>query len=544
MAKVTLEKVGPGNSFYSFTAKYSLEEASNPSAHRTFHRLCSLMRKMNVRTGIVEELDLNFPEIKEEIDAINIYHSGKTEFKLYRLTFVIRDVTDMSKIGTLVDSDFLASAILINYKNTEGTWRSYIYKAIVTIPKIYATADSPPLPLLNTYVHACNNFSCEVQTGESAPHKFNVTGTFFAQQNGTTSVCCHAALAACINNATFIKGPAITPEAINKILGIDHINSRFGRRDNEKKGLTVVEIDTFLKARNLNRLWFDFFSRPLVPYNQLIYNYIESGCPVLLGFTTESPHDLHVVAVLGHTLLSDIWRSEAEPVYSTFAERLEYKPASKWVDNFIIHDDNFGMNLCLPIDSLKRTTFPKYDPTFRASWAAVIIPETVKTQATEAEYASSVVTEDALKFRQTKGTLDPWCERLLNNPASKVIRTFLVSKEEYENGLKITDFDGKGFSHEDREALTKDLPALFWLAEITTIDLYCANKTKIIDFFYGCDHPLLKDENQVFSRWLQIRFPSVLITRDAPNKYAMKPLRVQSHYPLLKFKNQSDTLDW
>jgi hypothetical protein len=497
---------------------------------------------MNVRTAVAEELEADHTAIKDEIEALNTYLSGKTELKSYRLTFIDRDVDDLSKVAGLPDSDFLASAILINYKNTEGKWKSYVYRAVVAVPKIYSS--SPPLPLLNTYLHVTNAFPCEVRINDDVLHKFVVTGTYFGQQNGVTNVCSHAALTACLNNAAFLRLPPITPESINKILNIDHATVRFGKGLSERGGLNAVEFETVLKAYNVERFWFDFFEYPLIPYNQVIYNYIESGCPVILAFTTENPYNLHVVTVLGHTLLSDIWRPEAEPVYSTFAERLEYKPASKWIDNFIIHDDNFGMNLCLPIDSLKRTTFPKYDPTFRAIWAVAVIPEKVTTPASEAEYASSLVIEDVLKFLEKKGPLDPWCQHIWNNPANKVIRTFLVSKEEYVSSLKKTDFSGARFSSEDCEALGKDLPPFFWLAEISTIDLYSANKTKIIDFFYSCEHGQVKDENEVFERWLQIRFPSMLIVKDAVDKYAMKPLEVSSHYPLLKFVTQSETLDW
>jgi hypothetical protein len=502
------------------------------------------MRKMNARTAIVEELSPDFPEIREEIEAINTYYSSKATVRAYRFTFLLQKADDLAQISGLKDEDFLASATLINYKNGEGADKSYIYRAIVAVPKIYNSSLASPLPLLNVYLHVCKTFPCDVSVSETGVHKFNVTGTLFAQQNGITSVCCHAALSTCINNAVFLSRPMLSSEDINKGLGIDHIKVRFGKGNTDKKGLTVLEVDGFFKKSNLNVFWIDFFGNPLVQYNQWIYNYIESGCPVLLFFTTENPNELHVVSVLGHTLLSDIWRSEAEPVYSTFSERFEYKPASKWIDNFIIHDDNFGMNLCLPIDSLKRTTFPKYDPTFRARWAAVVLPDNVRTQAIEAEYASSVVTEDALKFRETKGPLDFWCQRLLQNPEAKVIRTFLLSREEYEYSLHNTDFYGNSFSPDDREALTRGLPPLFWLAEITTIDLYCANKTKIIDFVYGCEFAQWKDANEVFSRWLQIRFPSVLITRDANNSYVPTPLSVGSHYPIVRLKNQTNSLDW
>ena len=155
-----------------------------------------------------------------------------------------------------------------------------------------------------------------------------------------------------------------------------------------------------------------------------------------------------------HTRASDLWRSEAEPAYSARAGRFEYKPASKWVDNFIVHDDNFGMNLCLPIDSLKRTTFPKYDPTFRALCAGVLIPKGVRTLPTEAEYASSAVARDILIPAYNANALDAWCRRLIDHPETMVIRTFLVSKDEYANSLFKSDFKGDRFFDEDREELT------------------------------------------------------------------------------------------
>lgn len=145
-------------------------------------------------------------------------------------------------------------------------------------------------------------------------------------------------------------------------------------------------------------------------------------------------------------------------------------------------------------------------------------------------------------MKRTVG-LDVWSDRLLANPASKVIRTFLVSKDQYENSLDKTDFNGNRFSKKDQEKILKGIPHLFWLSEISTIDLYCANKTKIIDFLYGCDPPKWKDANEMAERWLKIRLPSALLTRDLGSPPTLDTVSISSHYPLLKFQNQQDSLD-
>jgi hypothetical protein len=541
---ITIEDVGLGNSFYSFAGRYACDEASKPSTQRTLHRFCSLMRKMDVETAIIEDLLPEHPAIKKEIDAIQRYYKNQAEIIAYRVTCLNKKIRKIEEIRKCGDDDFLSSALLINFKSPKSEWKSYLFRAIVTTPKLYNRLGSAQVPLLNTYLHVSKTFDCEVSEAEGRIHGFKITGTYFSQQNGVTSVCCHAALSTCINNVSFLPLGEIEPEYINNVLGIDHVKTRFGNGEKEMKGLTLETIDDFFEKVKINSLWISFFDNPLVEYNNWIYHYIESECPVLLFFTTNNPNDLHVVSVLGHTFLSDIWRSEAEPVYSLFTGRLEYKPASNWVDNFIIHDDNFGMNLCLPIDSLKRSTLPRMDPTFRAYYAAIILPQTVKTEAVEAEYASSIISKVTLETLKKTVGLDIWSDRLFANPSSKVIRTFLVSKTQYEYNLTRSDFAGNGFSEEDQIKILKDLPTLFWLSEISLIDLYCANKTKIIDFFYGCNNPKLKDPDEVNSRWIKMRLPSILLTNHPGSQPSSDMLSVNSHYPLLKFQNHKDSLEW
>lgn len=542
-----LRKVGSGHSFFSFINNFCLEEKSSLSINRALHRLCTLMRKMDVKTCVIEDIMPSYKDIHDELIALTTYYGEKVEMVAYRFTFISNEVASLEEIPLLKEGNFLSSAVLINFKKPDdGKYKSYLFSAIVTIPKINNHNKFGTIPLLNNYLHIHKTFPCEVNISEKNLFKFNITGTFFCQQNSITSVCAHASLCMTINNMNLPGIGIISPEHINKIVGVDHRSIRLGNPPN-KEGLTKEEIITVLQRYGLAITWIDFFENPNIEYNDFIYRYIESRCPVLLVFSTFG-NSAHIVPVLGHTLNSDMWRPEAEPAYLNIKSRLNYKPTSAWIDHFIIHDDNFGMYFCLPVEALKRVTLPQYDPNFRANLAVAVIPSGVTTPAWEAEWASAVVIKDMFnRYLDNKLLLDDWSYRIIaSDPAHRpiVIRTFLVTKDDYATGLNEKDFEGNEFSEQDKENLIKDLPSKFWLSEITLPDLYAANKSKIVDFFYDCNLSILENTEDIFKRWIQIRIPGVMIKRDVNGSSLTVPMSVKSHYPLLRYKSEQDLLDW
>lgn len=509
------------------------------------------MRKMNSKTVGIEDIEPSYSEIKDECLAIKTYYGKDIEIRAYRFTFLSEKITAIQEIPQLKSSSFLSSAILINFTDPNGKWNSYLFNAIVSIPKVANYAKFGAIPLLNYYLHIYKTFRCKVSISGHNTYEFNIIGTFFCQQNRITSVCAHASLCMTINNMHFkkmgLQDPGIiSAEHINKIIGVDHDNIKFGPN---KQGLTKEEIQDVLKNFGLSITWMNFFENPNVEYNEYIYNYVESKCPVLLAFTTHGTA-LHVVPVLGHTLNSDMWKPEAESAYSIQGSRLNYKSTAAWVDHFIIHDDNFGMYSCLPIDALKRVTLAKYDPTFRACFAVVVLPSGVTTPSWEAEWASIVVVKDLLqRLRQRGIMLDDWSYKIISSdeiqpPRPIVARTFLANKEDYAKSLAQADSEGKKFSKSDKEKLIKDLPYRFWLSEITLPDLYTANKTKIIDFFYGSDYSDLTNYEDIFQRWIQIRFPYLLLKRRIAGEACVFSMSVKSHYPILRFGTKTDVLEW
>lgn len=544
MSKPRLVPVGKGHSFFSFINKYCLGEAPGLSHNSAFHRLCSLMRKMDVKTAAIEEMPHLHDEIKEECSALNTYYKKEIKVRVFRITFLTEKISTLKDISILKNESFLSSSIVINFKEPKRGWRSYLFSAIVTIPKIKNDPKFGDIPLLNNYLHICRTFKREINISEDNKIEYAIRGTYFCEQNSITSVCAHASLCMILNNMDLTVG-LITPEHINRIIEVDHNEKRFGDKPNVR--FTNEEIEKVLRTYGLTYELLDFFGNPNMEYNDYIYKYIESKCPVLLIFQTDATVS-HVVPIFGHTLNSDMWRPEAEIAYSP-SSRLDFlKSASAWVDHFIIHDDNFGMYFCLPVDALKRITLPKYDPTFRAHYAVVIKPQNVTTPPREAEWASSIVIVDFLQWcHRARIPLDVWTNRLADRIFKGrpiVIRTLLATKEDYIKNLNEKDFENNSFSDTDKQELTKDLPDYFWLSEMTLPDLYTANKNKVIDFFYGCNYSEPTNENEIWQRWLQLRFPFVLLKQNAEGSITPFPLSVKSHYPLFRFVSEQDVLDW
>src|SRR5690606_35690058 len=99
---------------------------------------------------------------------------------------------------------------------------------------------------------------------------------------------------------------------------------------------------------------------PGLEFQRLLYDFIESGRPALLGFElaphpTSGERSRHVVPIFGHTFNEDLWVPEAERHY--FAHTRASSPAESWLSIYLAHDDIFGPSVCLPRHYLGRDQF-------------------------------------------------------------------------------------------------------------------------------------------------------------------------------------------
>lgn len=510
------------------------------------------MRKMEAKTAIVENIEPHDGLIREEKEALDRYFDCNIEMRIFRLSFCIEKISNEEELKKLDgNNSFLANATIINFKET-NSWHSYIFNAIVTIPmmkpkkkEIYHNF----IPLLNNYIYSIKMFDCQIKCSDKDIYTYKIFGSYFCQQNSFTSVCGHAALCMTINNTDLSKIGIITAEHLNKFLLIDHKSKRISENIN----ILDTDIMSFLESMGLSVVGKNFFEnnydgKPVIDYSEYLYRYIESRHPCLLIFTTKEKNVMHIVPILGHTLNTDLWKPEAEIAYSNTVEtealEFNYRSASAWVDHFLIHDDNFGMYSCLPVDLLRRTTSFKSEPSFRAMKAIIIKPKNEKTPALEAEKNSIEIMKDNIidVINSSRDAVNFWIHELaayvsnkLNTPF--VVRTLLVTKEDYHKNLNHRDFGDIMFTIEEKKEIMEGLPEIFWLTEITLPDLYTANKTKLVDIFYKSD----ADKDVREENWIQTRLPGFLIKK---SKKTFVPLGVSSHYPLFRFKEAHEIYEW
>lgn len=544
------QRVEKGHSFFKFIEAYCFEEKQASLINRPLHRLCSLVRKMGVKTAVIEELPPSYKNVDTECQALETRYETALEFVIFRITFVRETVDDIERLMGLNDAAFLATATLINYKNPDGLWQSYLFSSIVREPKIFDDPKFGTLPLLNNYLHIRKTFHCMVELG-GVVKEFSITGSFFCQQNKVTSVCAHAALCMTLNNMSLSTSLMFYPESVNAIIGVNHTSRKLGPNDVSKEDTQKV-----LEQVGLTIDYRDFDANPEpINYRDFVYQHIESRSPVLLVFSI-ADRISHVVPVLGHTLNPDVWTPEAVPAYLNAGppSRLEdyYSSVRAWVDHFIIHDDNFGMYFCLPADALKQATvgdsISGHSAEMLRVWLAVgVIPAGVTTPGWEAEAACALMTINIFQHFHNEGTiLDEWNKRILSSvnatPSRQLlIRTFLEERGEYMKSLDVDDFESHVFSGAEKEELMRDLPERFWLCEVTLPQLYTANKSKLIDFYYGCNYPTVEEDYNVLAeRWIQIRLPTVLYRRTS----GPVPLSVTSHYPLFRFNSEAGGIEW
>jgi hypothetical protein len=183
--------------------------------------------------------------------------------------------------------------------------------------------------------------------------RFSVPGLLYAQQNGITNICAHVALRSVIPR--FNKGNDMTYREMNRILGIDHITNWVGPKElnnphTDERGLSIDQMELILDSAGSRVIRADYAqsSAPKVPYQRYVYGSIESGFPSIIVFDTNQTGSKHAIPVFGHTFNRDTWVPSAERGYFQVGSHTGYLPSESWVSSFVMHDDNFGSNFCVP----------------------------------------------------------------------------------------------------------------------------------------------------------------------------------------------------
>jgi hypothetical protein len=562
------------------------------------------MRKMGVQSVVVETLHpaKGTPgqiehEVWRDTIALNNYFEQPVITTIIRLTFSAAPLAhpdDLEKKSH--QSSFLASAVIFNFRLRDNEWQSYIFSSVVSTLKrpfrfkaLDGTEKEGFMPLLNNYVHCAKDFPCQIIIDASAIFNFKIYGTFYCQQNKFTSVCFHASACMAINNLEGRVTELVYPEEVNSILDFNHAD----RKIISDAELGPKQLEILLDCLGCRYKLMDFVQEhPETNYSHRLYRYLESKCPSLLIFTVYK--DFHIVPVLGHTLNSDLWSPEAEMAYSSKIGELKFRPTSAWVDHYIIHDDNFGMYYCLPVDSFLRRKLsladmpedvgaseegctrdvreeeekrkPPLDP-FIPCYCIAIFQEGISciSPASHCEWGSIKLLEELLgQFPENENIDSYWIKELLfssrGNPEINplVARTLLVRKETYSKHLCNEDNDKQSFSEAERTRILTGLPDVFWLTEISLPDIYTANKHKLVDVIFKRDAPMPEIEGDditmeekqrritkwILDNWILMRLPGyLLVNQPAGGQKPFTKISVESHFPLLTDSKEPVILD-
>jgi hypothetical protein len=433
-------------------------------------RIFSQVRMHNGQTMVIEKLG-DPEDLREENTDLRTRNPDLKSSAAYRLSFFTAKFTTPQRIAHVTDEDFIGYAVVKEDSAPSFGDKRRVYESVIR-----------PSRLANNFVRGGRDWPCQV-----GGKMFKVNGYLYAQQNALTNVCAHVALRTAA--ARFHPNGDMSYREMNQLLGIDHVNVRMG----EGNGLTTQQMQRVLEAAGAKCFPADY-SNPSAnppPFQKYIYGSIESGYPAIVIFGTTDPDGgLHAVPVFGHTLNQDTWVPNADFSYFKIGEGTIYIPSESWLSMFIVHDDNWGSNYCIPRHYLRPKPHPVPGQPAPAPEESVsqCVAHVISTMPKEVQLnpvRAEIIGADYLFtiLPQLPPDNNPWAQRLAlyANAHMLVLRPYLLDPAEYTAHLeKVKDWKGNAV----RETLIRDLRTnltkeRLWMIELSVPELFSANLRKV-----------------------------------------------------------------
>ena len=248
-------------------------------------------------------------------------------------------------------------------------------------------------------------------------------------------------------------------------------------RDFPSEGLGVIHLSHIVKKMGMSPLVYAYPQNPqgpeeiAIPPDRVIYHYVESGIPVLVGIPTKNSG--HAVVVIGHTVSRDAWWPHASGRY--YAESPTggpYHCSTAWLQEFLISDDNLGPYLTVSSRFLRE----------RAEEGLLLVvplPKHVFLKAEDAElYAYKLLQSEKLRQgieRHPKQSSSRfWAEHFWDHVSRNdiVLRTYLSAGSELKARLLSEDTNG-----EVTELISETpLHDFVWVTEMSTPGLFAQDR--------------------------------------------------------------------
>lgn len=379
-------------------------------------------------------------------------------------------------------------------------------------------------PHPHNFLPLANDF--EVRVGGK---RFRVRGVLYCQQNGMNKACAQVALRSVC--ATYLNEPDLTFRRINALAFRrgEPFTPGQGLKTHQilrvLDGLKIPYFDIYYPARPAHEKW-----RAKLPYQKVIYSGVESGSGALLAFTLSGPRasDIgHIVPLFGHTFNEDTWAPNAEGDYFRVGNQIRYIPSEAWLSSLLAHDDNFGSNLCIPKDFIRRK---------RADFAVALRPRGFEFPGFVAEIVASDYFYSLLP--QLGRLSNRWMKRLRDYVSDQklILRTVPNSKADYLAHLgAMKDWQDRGELPEIVRDIGSMLPARLWLVEVSIPDLFSTNKRKLGELLLDATRSYTQSGD--YSFFVLARLPGVYAFFDRLDgrrhpRFLTVESKIQTHTPV------------
>jgi len=433
----------------------------------TLRRILSQVRQHDGKTAVVEEIEES-EDLQQENEDIKTRYPNISSTKTFRITFFTRRFSTINEISKANQEDFIGYAIIKEDNIHEIGPVVRVYESVIK-----------PSRCINNFIKGQPEWTCL-----SVGNVFRINGYLYAQQNNITNVCAHVAIRTVASR--FHQSGDMTYREMNQLIGIDHVKRKVGRVD--EGGLDTVEMNAILEAAGARTIVVDYLvpsqSGVIAPFQKVLYGSIESGFPAIVVFqTADNPGLCHAIPVFGHTFNEDTWVYRAESSYFRVGEQTSYIQSESWVSMYIVHDDNWGSNFCIPrrylhtrsfCDKVKEQvcqmdkgcvlyvigTYPKE-----------ILINALQAEAMGADYLFSILP-------QLPDTSEVWRKRLCEYAQKRqlILRPILLKVQDYsEHMANISDWQRRKLSYDFLAKRDRWL----WMIELSVPELFPANRRKV-----------------------------------------------------------------
>lgn len=338
-----------------------------------------------------------------------------------------------------------------------------------------------------------------------------VAGFPFMQQDGLFDCCAHVAIHT-LNEYLYLLD--MTKAASIGAIVRKGAEIPLPKRDYPTEGLTISEMAHIIKSLDLDPLVYEYFQnmpKPPFPPGRVIYHYLESRLPVLIGIFP--PEGGHVIVAIGHTFDPNIWLVLAQTNYHGLRPSGgEYHCSTTWVPSFITSDDNFGPYLTVPqwyLDVMATTN---------RLMIISLLPKGIALKGEDAEvYAHTLLCNTVWKTERAKlpkgSRAAKWSEIFKEHFERKdiVLRTFLRRSVEVRKEFK---------SYKQPKVVTEKvanlpMPEWVWVTELSLPTLFSQERKLLGQIVLDSTGDARFDE----PLYLVAHIPGTLILRDKQDRH-------------------------